>query len=70
VAVSAGFSHTSGLRKDGTAICWGSHDEGPSSSPPGAFTAIGAFYERSCGLRPDGRAVCWGFHASPPRAFA
>ena len=61
MAISGGGYHTCGLRKDGTAVCWGSDEEGQASPPDGeSLTTISSGGYHTCGLREDGQAVCWG----------
>ena len=67
VSISAGLTHTCGLRADGTAVCWGSNYRGRSSPPSNeTFTAISVGGNYSCGLRSDRSAVCWDFLSSAP----
>ena len=58
--VSAGGSHSCGLRTDNTITCWGNNDFGQSDAPTGAFQTVSAGGSHACGLRADGTAVCWG----------
>ena len=60
IAVSAGSSHSCGLRVDGSVICWGNNDYGQAETPAGTFTAVAAGVWHSCGLRVDGSVICWG----------
>ena len=64
-AVSAGKSHSCGLRVDGVVECWGSSDEGQTISLAGEFTAVSAGVDHSCGLRADGTVKCWKAFPSP-----
>ena len=59
-AVSAGHSHSCGVRSDGTITCWGNNDYGQADPPTGTFTAVSAGETNSCGLRTDGTVTCWG----------
>ena len=61
-SISTSFSHTCGLRVDGTAVCWGSNQHQKASPPQRErFSAIAAGAGHSCGLRlDDGTALCWG----------
>ena len=60
-SLSVGWVHGCGLRREGTAVCWGSNQEGKSTPPAGErFMAVDAGVSHSCGLRQDGTAVCWG----------
>lgn len=70
-AMSVGQDHACGLRRDGTAVCWGSNAQGQSSPPPEEkFTHLSAGFDHTCALREDGTAVCWGGdvegQSSPP----
>ena len=66
-AISAGGTHTCGIRTNGTATCWGNNSDGQAAAPGGTFTAISAGRRRTCGVRPDGTATCWGAGlVSPP----
>ena len=57
VALDSGWTETCGLRRDGTADCWGM----APGSPPGSFTAIDGI---GLGIRPDGEVVRWD-HRNP-----
>ena len=59
-AITAGSSHSCGLRTDGTIQCWGSNWEGKAVAPSGQFSAVTVSYNHSCGLRTDGTIQCWG----------
>ena len=59
-AVSAGTSHSCGLRIDRTIECWGSNEHGESDAPGGSFNSVYAGAGISCGLRTDGGYECWG----------
>ncbi len=61
IQVSAGYSHTCGLRADGTAVCRGSNEYGQTTPPKDErFIYISAGARHTCGLREDGSAICWG----------
>ena len=61
IAISAGWSHSCGLREDRTAVCWGSNQHGKASPPAGErLSSIAAGTSHSCALRQNGLAVCWG----------
>ena len=61
-AISAGKSHSCGIRADRTAVCWGGNYDGQADAPAGEFTAISASTYHSCGIRADRTAVCWGLN--------
>ena len=58
--VSGGWSHSLGLRKDGTIACWGLNDQGQCDAPTGVFTQVAGGVYHSIGLREDGTIVGWG----------
>jgi len=66
--ITAGGSHTCGLKSDGSAICWGAgktnaeinNEHGQSTVPSGTFTQLSAGLIHTCGLKSDGSAICWG----------
>lgn len=58
--ISAGTSHSCGIRTDGGIECWGNDAQGQTESPDGEFTAIASGGRHSCALRTDGRIRCWG----------
>ena len=60
IAISAGNSHSCGLRTDGTIECWGRNRDGQADAPGGSFSAVNAGVYHSCGLRTDGTIECWG----------
>ena len=57
---AAGWSHTCGIRTDGTVTCWGDNTHAQADPPPGEFNAIAAGGTHSCGIRTDGTITCWG----------
>ena len=58
--VSAGWSHSCGVRTDNTITCWGNNRYGEADAPAGAFQAVSAGQSHSCGLRADNTITCWG----------
>ena len=74
-SVSAGDSHTCGVRTDGSVICWGDDHFGKSFAPSGAFVAVSAGDSHTCGVKTDGSVACWGndefgMSTAPSGAFA
>ena len=68
-----GADHSCALRRDGSAVCWGSDRLGQASPPAVRFTALTAAGARTCGVRSGGSVVCWGRRlqrARRPRAGA
>ena len=79
VRITAGGSHSCGIKADGTAWCWGddtngqlgngSATTGDQSSPVqvddnGPWVAISAGNNFTCGLKADRTAWCWGTDAN------
>ena len=75
IAVSAGVSHTCGLREDKMITCWGLNgyyvrdtdsgaaelrETGQTDAPDGAFTAVSAGGAHTCAIRTSGEITCWG----------
>lgn len=58
--LSAGSTHSCGLRVDQTVTCWGDNESGKANPPTGKFTAVVASGSHSCGLRVDQTITCWG----------
>ena len=69
-SVSAGHSHTCGVKRDGTVACWGWNLQGQTTPPAGEFASVSAGWVHTCGVRRDGSVVCWGRNrygpATPP----
>ena len=59
-SVSAGGSHTCGVRESGAVECWGLDKWGQSTPPAGTFTSVSAGYDHTCGVRESGAVACWG----------
>jgi hypothetical protein len=65
--VSAGGSHTCGLKSDGHLLCWGNDSNSQvSHAPPITFTQVSAGDAHTCALKDDGTAACWGNGQSTP----
>ena len=59
--VSAGQSHSCGLRTNGTIDCWGNNDDGQLDVPERIFKKLAAGANHTCGVRlEDGAIKCWG----------
>ena len=54
VSVSAGVSHSCGVKTDGSVKCWGSNFQGQSTPPDGSFSSVSAGWYHTCGVRTDG----------------
>lgn len=59
-SVSAGGTHSCGVKADGTIACWGDNAFGQSDAPAGAFVQVSAGGNHSCGVKDDGTLTCWG----------
>ena len=80
-SVSAGPSHTCGIRDTGEVECWGEDTDGQSRPPTGTFTSLSTASVASshmgnytCGIRDTGTVECWGSDRQgaampPPGAF-
>ena len=70
VSVSAGLSHTCGVRTDGAVACWGDDLFGEFMPPSGEFSSVSAGFTHTCGVTTDRAVVCWGDdllgEATPP----
>lgn len=60
VKVSAGRTHTCGLRHSGVVQCWGSNGFGEGVVPPGTFVDVAAGTWGSCAITRSGALACWG----------
>ena len=65
-SVSAGRTHTCGVRANGSVACWGTNEVGRSEPPEGQFTSVSAGSSATCGVRTDGAVACWGGLRPPP----
>ena len=73
-AVSAGASHTCGLRESREIACWGSNEEyvyadgvwtattGLTEAPEGSFIAVSVGARHTCAIRESGGITCWGWN--------
>ncbi|MCY4629853.1 MAG: hypothetical protein OXE75_03045 [bacterium] len=61
--ISAGWSHSCGIRNSGIVTCWGDNASGQSAAPAGPFSAVAAGGASTCGIRADGTVECWGNNA-------
>ena len=69
-SVSAGATHSCGVRTDGSAICWRDDHYGQATPPGGPFVSIDAGYYHACGVRDDGSVECWGSNEDWYGSFA
>ena len=58
--MSAGNSHSCGVRADGTVVCWGWGEDGQTHAPEGRFVSVSAGLDHSCAVSADGTVACWG----------
>jgi len=68
--VSAGNTHTCGVKSDNTVVCWGNNGNGQATPPAETFQQVSAGYLHTCGVKSDGSLACWGRNsygeATPP----
>jgi hypothetical protein len=74
VSVSAGGSHSCGVRNDGIVLCWGANLYNQSSPPATSFVAVSAGAGHTCGLTSTQTIACWGDNSRgqstpPPGTF-
>ena len=50
-SVSAGDSHSCGVRTDGTVTCWGVNDKGQVDAPAQVFSSVSAGSAHTCGVQ-------------------
>ncbi len=62
VSVSAGVSHSCGVKTDGSVKCWGSNFQGQSTPPDGSFSSVSSGENHTCGVRTDNSVQCWGLN--------
>ena len=58
--VTAGSSHSCGIRDDDAITCWGDSWAGETVAPNGAFRTVAIGDWQSCGIRVDDTITCWG----------
>ena len=59
-SLSAGASHSCGVRTDGALVCWGANTANGLNAPDGTFDAVSAGSSHSCAVRTDATVACWG----------
>lgn len=68
--ISAGESHTCGIKTDGSVWCWGNQYAYKNMPTSGSFAQIAAGAIHTCAIKTDGTLTCWGNNqygqASPP----
>ena len=62
--LTAGYSHTCGIKTDSTIVCWGDDSMGQTTSPSGTFSQISAGISHTCGIKTGGTISCWGENGS------
>ena len=74
-SVSAGGTHSCGVRRDGSVECWGSNEDGygnfvgQATPPSREFSSVSAGGGHSCGVERDGSVACWGAQTRGPTAL-
>ncbi len=59
--VSAGYTHSCGLKLDGSVQCWGYNLAGEAAGQVGPFSLVSAGEKHTCALlKSSGGAKCWG----------
>ena len=69
LSLSAGATHSCGIKANSAVACWGDNGNGQSDPTSGIqgvdantrFLAVSAGTVHSCGIKADGAAACWGF---------
>ncbi|CAM9805650.1 unnamed protein product [Chrysoparadoxa australica] len=56
IQVSAGDTHTCGVKVDQGISCWGASEQ----APEGLYQQVSVGSHHSCALSLDGQAICWG----------
>ncbi len=60
-AVTVGWDHSCGIRRDRTVTCWGDNAKGQAAPPDGEFVALAAGRSHTCGIDARQKIVCWGW---------
>ena len=63
-AVTVGWDHSCGLRRDRTVTCWGDNAKGQAAPPDGELVALAAGRGHTCGIDTRQEVVCWGWDGS------
>lgn len=58
--LAVGRAHSCGLRRNGTASCWGDGSDGQRQVPAAPLALIEAYADQSCAIDGDNRVQCWG----------
>ena len=59
-AVTVGWDHSCGIRRDRTVTCWGNNATGQAVPPDGEFVTLAAGRSHTCGIDTRQEIVCWG----------